>query len=112
MNYEIVKVNEIEYKLCLPMRQIVEMEKKIGNPLNTLIAMGENGNQIPSFEFLGNVLMYSLKKHQPKMGINETYDLIDDYLAEDHDLTDLITLILKVFEVSGYFRAGQQQSKK
>ena len=114
MNYKIINIKDEEYKLCLPMRMMVELEKKLAtNPLNALIAMGENGNSMPSFEFIATVLMYALKKHHPKMDINKTYDLIDEYLEQGNDLTDLIALTLAVFEVSGYFRANNiEQPKK
>ena len=51
------------------------------------------------------------REYQAK--VNEVYDIVDDYLAEEeNDLTSLITLVMKIFEVSGYFRQGAIKNNK
>ena len=107
MMYEVIIINDKEIKLCLPMRQTVELEKALGeNPLNKLIEMSD-GTKMPSFEFLATVFRYAMLKYQPKTDINKAYDIMDEYLEqEENDLTTLLTLIMKIFEVSGFFRNG------
>lgn len=113
MNYVEMNINEKEYKLTLNMRNMILLEKQLGeNPLNKLIEMG---NKMPDFDFLITVMFYAMKKYQPKLKLDDVYDIVDDYLAEEeNDLTSLITIIMQIFEVSGYFRQGavdKQQPK-
>ena len=108
MNYEIVNINDKEYKLTLNMANMIQLEKKIGeNPLNKLMEMQDD--KMPDFEFICTILLYSMKKYQPKIKEMEVYDLIDEYLADEgNDIGSLIQLAFKVFEVSGYFRQPKQ----
>ena len=103
--YEIITINDKEIKLVLNMRNTIELEKCLGeNPLNKLIEMS-NGEKMPNFEFLATVFMYAMRKHQPKTDFNKACDVLDEYLAEeDNDLTTLIQLIMRIFEISGFFR--------
>lgn len=112
MMYELVIVNEKEYKLCLPMMQIIELEKKLGeNPLNKLMAMSD-GNKLPEMDFILDVIHYSLKKYQPKTDRNEAGNFIDEYFAEkENDLTTLIELIFAIFNKSGFFKMNQVEAK-
>ena len=113
MMYEIINVNNKEYKLVLNMRSTIELEKALGeNPLNKLIEMS-NGEKMPSFEFIATVFMYSLRKYQPKVDINKAYDILDEYLAEEeNDLTTLLQLLMRIFEVSGFFRQNRVEQPK
>ena len=108
MNYEIVNINDKEYKLTLNMANMIQLEKKIGeNPLNKLMEIQDDN--MPDFEFICTILLYSMKKYQPKIKEMEVYDLIDEYLADEgNDIGSLIQLAFKVFEVSGYFRQPKQ----
>ena len=108
MNYEIVNINDKAYKLTLNMANMIQLEKKIGeNPLNKLMEIQDDN--MPDFEFICTILLYSMKKYQPKIKEMEVYDLIDEYLADEgNDIGSLIQLAFKVFEVSGYFRQPKQ----
>ena len=112
MNYIEMNINEKEYKLTLNMRNMILLEKQLGeNPLNKLIEMGNS--QMPEFDFITTIMFYAMKKYQPKIKLDEVYDIVDDYLAEEeNDLTSLITLVMKIFEVSGYFRQGAIENNK
>ena len=112
MMYELVIIKEKEYKLCLPMMQMIELEKKLGeNPLNKLMAMAD-GNKLPEMDFILDVIHYSLKKYQPKTDRNEAGNFIDEYFAEEeNDLTTLIELIFAIFNKSGFFKMNQVEVK-
>ena len=106
MLYETIEINNKEYKLCLPMRHTIQLEKKIGtNPLNKLMEMSNNDgdNKLPDFEFITYVFHYSLQKYQANIDLDTTCDLIDKYL-EEHDMAQLIQTVMKIFEVSGFFK--------
>lgn len=108
----ILNIGDKEYQAKLTTLNLVALEKDLGtNPINVLIGMAQNGaNQLPSVEFIAKVLMYSLKKYQPKINLNSTYEIIDDYLEdEEHDLTTLIELVMTIFTESGLFRRPEEQ---
>ena len=108
MMYELVIVKEKEYKLCLPMMQIIELEKKLGeNPLNKLMALSD-GNKLPEMDFILDVIHFSLKKYQPKMSRDEAANFIDEYFEEEeNDLTTLMELMLGIFNKSGFFKMNK-----
>ncbi len=108
MMYEIVTIKEKEYKLCLPMQHLIELEKKIGqNPLNKLMEMSQ-GNNLPEMEFIADVIHYSLKKFQPKININGAYEFIDEYFEEeDNDLVSLMELMMGIFNKSGFLKMNK-----
>lgn len=86
-----------DYKLRLATRNIVALEKAIGcNPLSIF----GNGNEIPSITTMVMILWQSLQKFHHNIGLNEAYDIFDEYL-EENTMTDFITVILDIYKVSG-----------
>ena len=112
MMYELVVIKDKEYKLCLPMMQMIDLEKKLGeNPLNKLMAMAD-GNKLPEMDFILDVIHYSLKKYQPKTSRDEAANFIDEYFEEEeNDLTTLIELMFSIFNKSGFFKMNQVEMK-
>lgn len=103
MNYVELTINGVDYKLTLNMANMVALEKALGeNPLNVLMSMQEN--KLPQFDIITTILLYSMKKYQPKTNQNDVYNLIDNYLEEGNDIGALIKLVVAVFEKAGYFR--------
>lgn len=103
MMYEILKVNEKEYKLRLGVKETIELEKKLGcNPLVKLMEMGENN--LPETEFILDVLHASLQKFNKGMTMNKVYDLYDELVDEGCTLEEFLQLIIKIFTVSGFLK--------
>lgn len=99
-----------EYKLRLSTRAIIELERKLGkSPLDLLMEMGdiqdENGNVkgMIKLEPLLLITHASMQKFNTKITIEKCYDLIDDYF-EENTITDLISIVMEVFKVSGFFK--------
>lgn len=114
MLYETIEINNKEYKLCLPMRHTIQLEKKIGtNPLNKLMEMSnsDGDNKLPDFEFITYVFHYSLQKYQSNISLEDTFDLVDKYL-EENDMAQLIQTVMKIFEVSGFFKIPETATEE
>lgn len=89
-----------DYKLRLSTRNIVALEKAIGgNPLSIF----GNGDELPSVTTMVNILFHSLQKFHHGIGLNEAYDIFDEYL-EEHSMTEFIQVILDVYKVSGIIK--------
>ena len=90
-----------DYKLRLYTRNIVSLEKSIGkNPL----AIFGNGEEIPSVTTMVMILWQSLQKFHHGIGLEDAYNIFDDYL-EEHSMTDFLPVILDIYKVSGLIRS-------
>ena len=97
-------VKEKTYKLRLATRNIVALEKAIGcNPLGIF----GNGEELPSITTMVNILFHSMQKFQHGIGLNDAYDIFDEYL-EEHSMTDFIPVILEIYKVSGIINNNQK----
>ena len=111
MLFRQINIGEEEYKLRLGIKECIELEKKLGeNPLNKLIAMASNGDnmELPSFEFMGLVFHFSLIKYQAKIGINKSYELMEQYM-EQEGIQGLIELNVGIFSDSGFFKVEEKK---
>lgn len=90
-----------DYKLRLATRNIVALEKAIGmNPLGIFA----NGDSIPSVTTMVTILWCSLQKFQHGIGMNEAYDIFDDYIADGNSMTDFLTVIIDIYKASGLMK--------
>lgn len=86
------------YKLRINTRNVIQLEKALGcNPLGIF----GDGEEMPTVEKMVAVLHASLQQYQHNMGINEAYEVFDDYLADGNNITDFVSVILSIYEVSG-----------
>ena len=86
-----------DYKLRLATRNIVALEKAIGcNPLSIF----GNGEELPSITTMVMILWQSLQKFHHNIGLNEAYDIFDEFL-EEKTAMDFIPVILDIYKISG-----------
>ena len=98
MNYVDFTAGNKEYKLRLSTRAVVALEKQIG--MNPLSIFG-NGDTIPTFTVMVNVLHAALQQLNHGITLNDAYDIFDDYLADGHAMTDFLPVIIELYKVSG-----------
>jgi hypothetical protein len=90
------------YKLRLNTRNTVALEKMLGcNPLSIF----GNGDTIPTITTMVTVLWASLQHFHHGIGMDEAYNIFDEYL-EEHTATDFIPTILEIYKVSGLIAKG------
>ena len=95
-----------EYKLRLATRNIVALEKAIGcNPLSIF----GNGEELPSITTMVMILWQSLQKFHHNIGLNEAYDIFDEYL-EENTAMDFIPVILDIYKVSGIIKNDNNET--
>ena len=97
----ILTIGRNTYELRLNTRASISLEKALGfNPINMFMAI-ENG-QMPR---LGDMLVMLHAMLQPMnhgMSMDKVYDLYDDYVADGHNLFDLVPVFIEVFQDAGY----------
>jgi hypothetical protein len=89
------------YKLRLNTRNTVMLEKAIGcNPL----AIFGDGENIPSVNVMVNILYASLQQYNHGLTLNDAYDIFDQWISEDHTVTDFLWIIIEIYKVSGLIK--------
>lgn len=100
-------VGDKTYKLRLNTRNIVTLENTIKcNPLSIF----GSGDSIPSITTMVQILWCSLQQFQHGIGLNEAYDIFDEYL-QHNSMTDFIPVILDIYKVSGLIAKDKDNGK-
>jgi hypothetical protein len=100
MNYVLFNAGGKEYKLVLTTRTMCELEKRLGcNPIDIMVAAADG--RLPQVNAMVLILHASCQKFNHGVSIDDCYDIFDNYIADGHALTDFISVIMKIFEVSG-----------
>ena len=96
------------YQLRLNTRNVVMLERALGkNPL----AIFGNGDILPTVTDMVNVLYASLQQLQHGITLDKAYDIFDAYLADGHNSTDFIAVIIEIYKVSGLI-ANEEEAEK
>lgn len=96
-----LKIKDNSYKLRLTTKGSVALEKALGyNPITMLIKIDDG--YMPKLSDVLIILHAMLQSYNHGMSLDATYDLYDEYVADGHNLFDLIPLFVEVFQESGY----------
>lgn len=86
------------YKLRLATRAIMTLEKQLGcNPLSIF----GDGTVIPTVTTMITILHASLQQYQHGITLEKAADIFDTWLADGHNMTEFITIILEIYKSSG-----------
>ena len=97
------------YQLRLNTRNVVMLEKMLGkNPL----AIFGNGETLPTITEMVEVLYASMQQLNHGITLDKAYDIFDAYLADGHNSTDFISVILEIYEVSGLIGDAGDRAEK
>jgi hypothetical protein len=117
MLYKEFTVGDKTYKLRLSARRCVEVEKKLGKSiLSVLMDMAPDGmtadggsdiSQIKnvSLPLVGDIVTIlhgSLQKFQHEITLDDTYDIYDNYIDAGGSYLDFFEILNGVLEVSGF----------
>lgn len=87
--------------------EINNKEYELKYPVNTLCMMAEDGIDVMNMSnFVVNIMTirdlfyYGLKHENKKITKNQAGDLMDDYLAEDHKMAELIEVVMNALAKS------------
>ena len=107
MNYIDFEAGSKIYRLRLNTRNLVNLEKQLGcNPL----AIFGDGETIPPITSMVQILYASLQQLNHGITLNDAYDIFDDYLADGHQITDFISVIIEIYKVSGIMKDDKEKN--
>lgn len=97
-------------KLRLTTRAVIALEKKLGkNPVSIFI--GTQNGDLPTVSDIIAVLHASLQALEHGYTEEAVCDLYDAYIDEGHGLTDIIPVVIEVFQVSGLVGKAEEPTK-
>lgn len=109
MLYTTLQVGDKEFKLRMTAAAIVELEKKLGgNPLDILV--GIESGQLPPLSSVLQILHAAMQKFHHNIKFQDVLELYDEYVESGKTYTDLLPVLLEVFEVSGFFKKPQAET--
>lgn len=89
------------FKLRLDTRNSVNLEKALGyNPLNLIMALADN--KMPKKMDVIIMLHAMLQKFHHGYNMDKVMDLFDDYIADGHNMFDLVPTLVEVLTEAGY----------
>lgn len=91
-------VGDSEYKLCLSIESIVNLEPKIG--CNPIMVFG-TGDKIPTVGTMVEILHASMQKYHHGTTKKVAMDVFGNWLKEGHAVTDFCAIIVDIYKVSG-----------
>lgn len=101
MFYDVLKVGEKEYKLRLSTKEMKNLKEALGgvSPIKAFEKMGEE-NDI-DYEFIANVIFHAMKKEQPKIKLDNVYDILDEMADEGKSIEDYLAIVVQIFSTCG-----------
>jgi len=96
-----LKAGKKEYPLRLTTKGCVSIESRIRkNPLNVFMDASEN--KMPMISDLMVILHECINGANHGVKLDDVYDIYDDFCADGGDFMQLIELLVKVFQESGF----------
>ena len=105
-----LNINGKSYKLRLNTKASVALEKSLGYNAITLFMDIDNG-VMPQLTDILIVLHAMLQPLNHGISLDKVYDMFDDYVAEGHNMYDLIPLFVEVFQEAGYMPKAKEEAE-
>lgn len=104
-------VGDHTYKLRLTTQGSVQLEKELGaNPLQ--IFMGIDEDVLPKIGDMMLVLYQMLRPYNHGITLTDTYEIFDKYIADGHNVWDLVPVIIDVFKEAGFIPKDEDAEPK
>lgn len=97
-----------EYKLRLNIRSIVALERQMG--MNPLSIFGD-GDRMPTLTEMVLILHSALQQYNHGITLNDAYTIFEEWLADNHTITDFLPIIVDVYKVSGIIKNDGDNEK-
>ena len=109
MLYTELRINDESYKLRLTTKTSIALEKALGfNPITMLMEIDDG--VMPKLGDCLTMLHSMLQTYHHGFTMEKVYDLFDKYVADGHNMFDLIPVFVEVFEQSGYITSGSNEA--
>lgn len=106
-----LEINGEVYKLRLTTRGCVALEKALGlNPLQLFIDIDDG--KLPKLSDIVVMLQVMLQQLNHGITLDKAYDLFDAYLADGHNMFDIIPVFIEVFQNAGFINSNEDKEEK
>lgn len=105
MRYVLWKVDGEEYKLRLGVSDIIALERRMNgrNPMDMLMQIQQG--RLPSTTAVLAVIHAAMQKFHHSTTIQDVQRIYERYLQAGGTFTDLIPVVMEVFEDAGFFKS-------
>lgn len=109
--YSELVINGNSYKLRLTTKNSVQLEKALGyNPISMLMDIDDG--KMPKLGDMLLMLQAMLQPFHHGMTMDKVYDLFDEYVADGHNMFDLLPVFIEVFQNCGFITKNIDDSQE
>jgi hypothetical protein len=106
MLYTELTIGGKDYKFRLDAKACVSLEKKLGtNPFNIVTDMSRE--ILPKITDIIAIFHCSLQRYEHGITEDKCYDLYDQLLEDGKNYTDILPILVEIFQTSGFFKAPE-----
>lgn len=105
------EVGSKTYKLRLPLRQIIALEKVLGgkNPITVFTTLKDG--EIPSLAQQIAILYHAMiTDNEDVNNLNDVYDIYEKWVNDGHSTTELVPIITELYQNSGLIPKNDNHS--
>lgn len=109
--YTEFKVGDHTYKLRLTVQGIVALERSLGfSPLQVFMEI--DNNVLPKISDMAVILHQMLQAYEHGISLDDTYDIIGEYIKDGHTYWDLVPVFIEAFQEAGFLEkeAGERKN--
>lgn len=106
-----LQVGNQEYKLRLPAKNAVDVERKIGKSVLAIFGDGKM-NELPNVETVVTLLHGCLQAYEHGISMDQAYEIYDAYIENGGSYAGMIQVLVEVLKVSGFFKGAPAGAKK
>lgn len=103
--YAVWKVGEQEYKLKFSSAAVVDAENKLGK------SMLRSLEEIDKVSVQTILLWAAIQKFQHGVALSAVYELYDEYMEHGGGLEQLLDVLMKALELSGFMNGNQKKEQ-
>lgn len=109
--YKELMIGDVCYKLRLSVKNCMAMEKALGiNPIELLMKLDEG--KLPKLTEIIIIFQYMLQQYQHNVTLDKAMEIFDDYLAEGHNMFDIVPIFVEVFQESGLLGTANNEASE
>ena len=85
------------YKLRLTVSGAIKLEEKYNTTINEMFE-----EDIISVRLIADLFLQMIVTFEPNMTVSDVYNIIDEFISDEHDYSDLVGVISDALEESGF----------
>lgn len=101
----VLKIQDKEYLLKYDVNALVKLEDLTGKTLEEIL------NESIGFSILRQLLFVGLSKYHKEINLEESGDLIQEFLNQGQEIQELSTVLMKSFEESNLVKTKDTKKK-